>query len=62
MPAEMPPNWGVYFVVADTDATVEKVKKLGGALLFGPQDIEPGRHAVVADNVGAAFNVLAMKS
>jgi predicted enzyme related to lactoylglutathione lyase len=62
MPAEMPPNWGVYFGVADTDAAVEKVKELGGALLYGPQDIEPGRHAVVADNVGAAFNVIAMKS
>ena len=62
MPADMPPNWGVYFTVADTDATVETAKDLGGALLFGPMDIEPGRFAVIADNVGAVFNVLTMKS
>jgi predicted enzyme related to lactoylglutathione lyase len=62
MPAEMPPNWGVYFVVTDTDATVDKAKKLGGALMYGPMDIEPGRFAVIGDNVGAVFNVLTMKS
>ena len=26
MPAEMPPNWGVYFAVADADATVAKAQ------------------------------------
>jgi predicted enzyme related to lactoylglutathione lyase len=62
MPAEMPPNWGVYFVVTDTDATVAKAKDLGGAVFVEPTDIEPGRFAVLADNVGAVFNVLAMKS
>jgi predicted enzyme related to lactoylglutathione lyase len=62
MPADMPPNWGVYFAVADADATADKAKELGGALFFGPTDIEPGRFAVLADNVGAVFNVLALKS
>jgi len=62
MPAEMPPNWGVYFVVTDTDATVAKAKDLGGAVFVEPTDIEPGRFAVIADNVGAVFNVLALKS
>jgi predicted enzyme related to lactoylglutathione lyase len=62
MPAEMPPNWGVYFAVADTDATVAKAQELGGALFMGPTDIEPGRFAVLADNVGAVFNVLQLKS
>ena len=61
MPAEMPPNWGVYFAVADTDATVAKAQELGGALFMGPTDIEPGRFAVLADNVGAVFNVLQLK-
>ena len=50
MPAEMPPNWGVYFAVADTDATVAKAQELGGAVFMGPTDIEPGRFAVLADN------------
>jgi predicted enzyme related to lactoylglutathione lyase len=61
MPADMPPNWGVYFVVEDTDATVDKVKGLGGTVFMGPTDIEPGRFAVIADNIGAVFNVIAMK-
>jgi uncharacterized protein len=62
MPAEMPPNWGVYFAVEDTDASVEKAKELGGTLLFGPVEIEPGRFAVVADDVGAVFNVITLKA
>ncbi len=62
MPAEMPPCWGVYFVVSDTDATAAKAKELGGSVSVGPADIEPGRFAVIADNVGAVFNVLALKS
>ena len=62
MPAEMPPNWGVYFAVADLDATLAKLKELGGAVYFGPNDIEPGPFAVVADNVGAVFNVLQPKT
>jgi hypothetical protein len=62
MPAEMPPNWGVYFAVADTDASVAKVQELGGSVLMGPADIEPGRFAVVADNLGAVLNILRLKS
>ncbi len=62
MPADMPPNWGVYFAVADTDATVAKAQELGGAVFMGPTDIEPGRFAVLADNQGVVFNVLRLKS
>jgi predicted enzyme related to lactoylglutathione lyase len=62
MPADMPPNWGVYFAVADTDTTAQTAKELGGAVLREPADIEPGRFAVLADNVGAVFNVLTPKS
>lgn len=62
MPAEMPPNWGVYFAVADTDASVVKAQELGGSLFMGPMDIEPGRFAVLADDVGAVFSVLQLKS
>jgi uncharacterized protein len=61
MPAEMPPNWVVYFAVADTDATVAKAQELGALLFMGPTDIEPGRFAVLSDNVGAVFNVLQLK-
>jgi hypothetical protein len=62
MPAEMPPNWGVYFAVADADASVTKAQELGATLFMGPTDIEPGRFAVLADNVGAVFSILQPKS
>ncbi|HEY1827682.1 MAG TPA: VOC family protein, partial [Acidimicrobiales bacterium] len=61
MPAEMPPVWGVYFAVADADATAAKAQELGGAVFMGPQDIEPGRMAVMADDQGVMFQILALK-
>jgi predicted enzyme related to lactoylglutathione lyase len=62
MPAEMPPLWGVYFAVADTDASVAKAQELGGSLIMPPMDIEPGRFAILADPEGVMFNVLALKA
>jgi uncharacterized protein len=62
MPAEVPPNWGVYFAVDDADAAVAKTQDLGGTLLMGPMDIEPGRMAVLADPGGVVFNILKLKS
>lgn len=61
MPAEMPPTWGVYFAVDHCDAAVDRAKGLGATLLAGPMDIEPGRFAVLLDNVGAAFDVIQLK-
>ena len=54
----MPPFWGVYFSVADTDATVAKAKELGASVIAEPMDLPPGRMAVLADPQGAAFNVI----
>jgi predicted enzyme related to lactoylglutathione lyase len=62
MPAEMPPNWGVYFAVSDADAAAAKAQELGGSLFMGPMDIEPGRMAVLADSAGVVFNILQLKS
>ncbi len=62
MPAEMPPLWGVYFAVADADASLAKAQELGGTLIVPPMDIEPGRFAGIADPGGSMFNVLALKS
>ncbi|MHB8466172.1 MAG: VOC family protein [Acidimicrobiales bacterium] len=62
MPAEVPPHWGVYFAVDDTDAAVAKVNALGGATVMPPMDIEPGRFAVVSDPAGATFNVIKMNA
>lgn len=58
MPAEVPPNWLVYFMVEDADAALEKVEAGGGQVMFGPIEIPIGRFAVVADPFGAAFAIM----
>jgi predicted enzyme related to lactoylglutathione lyase len=58
MPAEVPPNWLVYFTVEDTDAAVEKIKAGGGSVMLEPIDIPVGRFAVGADQFGAAFAIM----
>jgi predicted enzyme related to lactoylglutathione lyase len=61
IPAEVPAFWGVYFAVADADAAVEAVTRLGGQIVMPAADIEPGRFAVVSDPQGAIFNVMALR-
>jgi predicted enzyme related to lactoylglutathione lyase len=58
MPDEVPPHWLVYFMVEDTDATVEKAKSGGGDVRMEPIDIPIGRFAVLADQFGAVFAVM----
>jgi predicted enzyme related to lactoylglutathione lyase len=62
MPAEVPPYWGVYFAVSDTDASAEKVGELGGTVMMPPRDIEPGRFAMAVDPTGAMFSIIATKA
>lgn len=54
----MPTNWGVYFEVADTDASVARAQQLGGAVLVPAQDIVPGRFAILQDPQGAVFGII----
>lgn len=55
----MPPNWMVYFRVADADAAAKKASELGGRVLMPPQSIPMvGRFAVLMDPTGAAFSIL----
>jgi uncharacterized protein len=55
----MPPFWSGYVEVADVDATVAKIKQLGGVLKQEPWDVpDVGRIAVVADPTGAMFNIM----
>lgn len=61
LPEEVPSYWGVYFASDDCDATVEKVKELGGSVMVPPMDIPPGRFAVVADPAGASFSIMTAK-
>jgi predicted enzyme related to lactoylglutathione lyase len=55
---QMPNVWGVYFEVADTDATVAQAQGLGANVLQPPTDIMPGRFAMIADPQGAIFGII----
>lgn len=57
-PAEQPPAFLVYFSVADCDAAVASVERLGGKVAQEPQDSPFGRLAVVTDDQGATFAVI----
>ena len=57
LPAEVPPHWLVYFVVANADQSIDKAKELGAEVLHGPMDIPIGRFAVLRDPVGAVFAI-----
>ncbi len=62
VPAEVPPNWLVYFAVTNLDTTLAEVARLGGAVLMPEIDMEYGRFAVIADPTGAAVGVIQMPS
>jgi predicted enzyme related to lactoylglutathione lyase len=54
----IPPVWGIYFAVDDTDATVAEATRRGATLINGPVDIPVGRFAVLMDPQGAVFSVI----
>jgi len=57
--AGAPPNWGVYFDVADCAATAARITELGGRLLMEPTFVEmAGTLAAVTDPQGAYFSVI----
>lgn len=60
IPEGVPSFWNVYFIVADADATADRVKELGGSVMAGPMDIPQGRFAALMDPQGAGFSVIAM--
>jgi predicted enzyme related to lactoylglutathione lyase len=54
------PRWGIYFEVADADATAAKAAELGGKVLMGPDSIpQVGRIALLMDAHGVPFSVIA---
>jgi predicted enzyme related to lactoylglutathione lyase len=57
-PAEVPSYVQVYWTVADCDAAVATVQRLGGRLVFGPMTMPFGRFAAVIDPQGAPFAVI----
>ncbi|MFI6639429.1 VOC family protein [Streptomyces sp. NPDC050504] len=58
-PLEMPGHFLVYFAVDDCDAAVASAVRLGGRVTTPPFDIPYGRAAVLHDDQGASFAVLA---
>lgn len=58
---DLPPHWGVYFAVDDTDDTVSRTRELGGQLIAGPMDSPYGRFAVLQDPEGAVFSVVKLE-
>lgn len=52
------PHWLTYFAVEDADAAAASVGRLGGTVLFPPQDSPFGRFAVLRDPQGATFNAI----
>jgi len=59
-PPDLPNHWMVYFAVADPDQTAAKAIELGGAAPVAPQDITPGRFAVLNDPQGGHFSIIRM--
>lgn len=62
MPTDFPSNWVVYIMVDDIEEGIKKLGGLGGTVLRPPMEIEQGIFAVVADPVGAVFNLFQVKS
>ena len=57
-----PPMWGVYFEVADVDASAATVMRTGGRVLVGPKTIEHvGRFCVATDPQGGCFSLIQMQ-
>jgi uncharacterized protein len=54
----IPPHWMVYFTVADTDRTAERVVDGCGEVRQGPFDSPHGRIAVIADPGGAVLSII----
>jgi hypothetical protein len=59
-PDDIAPHWMVYLAVADCDAAVARVGELGGVVSIPPFDMPNGRIAVVADDRGATFSLIAL--
>ncbi|HEV2344088.1 MAG TPA: VOC family protein, partial [Actinocrinis sp.] len=60
IPAGTPNFWNTYFSVADVDAAVTTVTRIGGKVMLPPTDMSVGRMAVVEDMAGSGFSIISM--
>lgn len=61
VPPEVPDSWSVYFTVAKCAATEKRAPELGGSVILPSTPTPMGPFAVIADPMGAAFQVMQMK-
>ncbi len=53
--ADLPPQWLIYLIVEDLDASVAGCRELGGEVIAGPREMAgQGRYCVIRDPAGAA--------
>ena len=51
--ADLPPQWLLYFVVADVDQSARKCQELGGGVMVEPRPLGGGRFCIIRDPAGA---------
>jgi len=51
--ADVPPQWLMYVIVEDVDASARKCTELGGKVIAGPRMMGGGRFCVIQDPAGA---------
>jgi len=51
--ADIPPQWLLYFVVEDLEASVAATEKGGGEVVVAPRGLAGGRFCVIRDPAGA---------
>jgi len=55
---EVPTAWTPYVAVSDLDASVERVRELGGTIMMGPAPVPGyGAFAIVADPTGGVLGL-----
>ncbi len=61
MNSDLPPQWLMYVIVDDADASAARCEKLGGKILVPPKDMGGGgRFSVIQDPAGAALALFAI--
>ncbi len=53
--ADVPPQWLIYLIVPDLDASISSCRELGGEVIVWPKEMGgQGRYCVIRDPAGAA--------
>lgn len=51
--ADIPPQWIMYVIVKDLDASLQNTRALGGEVVTGPKSMGRARYAIIKDPAGA---------